>query len=68
MDENPQQQTTYVVITNGTQINPKTFERLNNSKSDINRRSSAVYELPLTRKTLKVEQTSQCCRCSGKCC
>ncbi|MGI5913895.1 MAG: signal peptidase I [Bacteroidales bacterium] len=49
MDENPQQQTTYVVITNGTQINPKTFERLNIAKSDINRRSSAVYELPLTK-------------------
>ena len=49
LEENEKQQTTYVVITNGTSINPKTFERLNISRSDQNMHSSSVYYLPLTK-------------------
>ncbi|MDQ1332961.1 MAG: signal peptidase [Bacteroidota bacterium] len=48
--ENPGQQTTYVVGTNGTTINPKAFERLNISRSDQTMLSSSAYFLPLTKK------------------
>jgi len=48
VDGSAQQQMTYVVLTNGTSINPKTFERLNISRSDQNMRSSSVYYFPLT--------------------
>lgn len=47
--ENPGQQTTYVVGTNGTTINPKAFERLSISKSDQTMLSSSAYYLPLTK-------------------
>jgi signal peptidase I len=43
------QQTTYVVGTNGTTINPKAFERLGISKSDQTMLSSSAYLLPLTK-------------------
>jgi len=46
--DNSTQQTTYVVGTNGTTINPKAFERLNISKSDQSMSGSA-YILPLTK-------------------
>jgi signal peptidase I len=47
--ENPGQQTTYYVSTNGTTINPKAFERMNIYKSDQSMVSGSVYLLPLTK-------------------
>jgi signal peptidase I len=47
--ENKTQQTTYIIWTNGTPINPKAFERLNISKSDQSMASSSSYYLPLTK-------------------
>jgi signal peptidase I len=47
--ENKTQQTTYIIWTNGTPINPKAFERLNISKSDQSKASSSSYYLPLTK-------------------
>lgn len=49
VDEKDTQQTTYVIITNGTTINPKAFERLGISKADQNMRSNSVYYMPLTK-------------------
>jgi len=46
---NKTQQTTYVVSTNGTSINPKAFERLNISRSDQSMISGSAYVLPLTK-------------------
>jgi len=46
--ENNTQQTTYIVRTNGTSINPKTFERLDISIAD-QQQFSGGYELPLTK-------------------
>jgi signal peptidase I len=45
---NKTQQTSYIVNTNGTTINPKAFERLGISKSDQVMFSSSSYLLPLT--------------------
>jgi len=47
--ENNTQQTTYIVGTNGTSINPKAFERLKISRSDQSMLSGSSYILPLTR-------------------
>jgi signal peptidase I len=47
--ENSTQQTTYVVQTNGTTINPKAFERMNIYKSDQAMISGSAYLLPLTK-------------------
>ncbi len=47
--DNNTQQTTYVISTNGTSINPKAFERLNISRSDQTMVSGAAYYLPLTK-------------------
>ena len=47
--DNNTQQTTYVVVTNGTTINPKAFERLSINKSDQRMISGAAYLLPLTK-------------------
>lgn len=47
--DNGNQQTTYVVATNGTSINPKAFERLNISRSDQNMISGSAYYLPMTK-------------------
>ncbi|MDY0099220.1 MAG: S26 family signal peptidase [Bacteroidales bacterium] len=47
--ENETQQTSYVVTTNGTTINPKAFERLGISKADQTMVSGWVYILPLTK-------------------
>ena len=47
--DNGTQQTTYVVATNGTTINPKAFERLDISKADQNMVSGSAYYLPLTK-------------------
>jgi signal peptidase I len=47
--DNSTQQTTYVVGTNGTTINPKAFERLNVSRSDQTMISGSAYLLPLTK-------------------
>jgi signal peptidase I len=44
------QQTTYFVYTNGTTINPKAFERLKIYREDQVMISSAIYQLPLTKK------------------
>jgi signal peptidase I len=46
--ENKTQQTTYGINTNGTTINPKTFERLNISRAD-QQLFMGAYILPLTR-------------------
>ena len=47
--ENTTQQLNYVVATNGTTINPKTFERLGIYKSDQGMVSSSAYFMPLTK-------------------
>jgi signal peptidase I len=47
--ENNGQQLNYLVATNGTTINPKTFERLGIYKSDQTMISGSVYFLPLTK-------------------
>jgi signal peptidase I len=47
--DNTTQQTTYVVGTNGTTINPKAFERMDISRSDQNMISGSAYYLPLTK-------------------
>jgi signal peptidase I len=47
--DNGTQQTTYVISTNGTTINPKAFERLSISKSDQSMLSGTAYYLPLTK-------------------
>ncbi len=46
--ENSTQQSSYIVRTNGTSINPKTFERLDISIAD-QQQFSGGYELPLTK-------------------
>jgi signal peptidase I len=48
--DNQTQQTTYVVQTNGTTINPKAFERMNIYRSDQSMISGSAYLLPLTKK------------------
>ena len=52
--DNNTQQTTYVVGTNGTTINPKAFERLDISKSDQAMISWSAYLLPLTKANAEV--------------
>jgi len=47
--DNNTQQTTYVIGTNGTTINPKAFERLSINRSDQSMISGAAYLLPLTK-------------------
>lgn len=47
--DNQTQQTTYVVHTNGTTINPKAFERMNIYRSDQSMISGSDYLLPLTK-------------------
>ncbi len=47
--DNSTQQTTYVVATNGTTINPKAFERMDISRSDQSMISGSAYLLPLTK-------------------
>lgn len=49
VSDNTTQQTTYVVGTNGTTINPKAFERLSISRSDQSMLSGSAYLLPLTK-------------------
>lgn len=52
--ENKTQQLNYVVSTNGTTINPKTFERLGIYKSDQTMISGSSYILPLTKSNSEV--------------
>jgi len=47
------QQTTYVVQTNGTSINPKAFERLGISRSDYQYYVGSAYIMPLTRENVE---------------
>jgi signal peptidase I len=47
--DNNTQQTTYYVVTNGTTINPKAFERMDVSRSDQTMISGSIYRLPLTK-------------------
>ena len=47
--DNNTQQTTYIIETNGTTINPRAFERLGISRSDIIMNSSSTYMLFLTK-------------------
>ncbi len=47
--DNSTQQTTFVVRTNGTSINPKAFERLSISRADQSMISGSAYLLPLTK-------------------
>ncbi len=49
VEDNQTQQTTYVVQTNGTTINPKAFERMNIYRSDQSMISGSAYLMPLTR-------------------
>jgi len=49
IEESKNQQTNYIIGTNGTTINPKAFERLDISKSDQNMLSGSAYWLPLTK-------------------
>ena len=51
--DNNTQQTSYVIGTNGTTINPKAFERLNINRSDQRMLSGAAYLLPLTKANAK---------------
>lgn len=46
--DNGKQQTTYIINTNGTSINPKAFERLGVTRSDQATMSSSSYLIPLT--------------------
>lgn len=48
--ENETQQTTYIITTNGTTINPRAFERLKIARSDQTMVSGSTYVMPLTRK------------------
>ena len=50
--DNTTQQSTYIVNTNGTSINPKAFERLAINRSD-QRMSGSAYWLPLTKSNAK---------------
>ncbi len=43
----------YIIQTNGTPINPKAFERLNISRSDISMYSNADYLVPLTQENVE---------------
>jgi signal peptidase I len=52
--DNNTQQTTYYVVTNGTTINPKAFERMNISRSDQTMISGSTYYLPLTKANAEV--------------
>jgi signal peptidase I len=52
--DNSTQQTTYVVGTNGTTINPKAFERMDISRSDQSMISGAAYLLPLTKANAEI--------------
>ncbi|MGQ9621132.1 MAG: signal peptidase I [Bacteroidales bacterium] len=47
------QQTTYAVLTNGTSINPKAFERLGISRSDYQYYAGSSYIIPLTKENAK---------------
>lgn len=48
--ENETQQTTYIITTNGSTINPRAFERLKISRSDQTMISGSAYAMPLTKK------------------
>ena len=52
--DNNTQQSTYVVSTNGTNINPKAFERLDISRSDQAMISGSAYFLPLTKANAEI--------------
>jgi signal peptidase I len=45
----PEQQYRYVLITNGTPINPRTLEKMGIYKSDIYRMGTSEYVMPLTK-------------------
>lgn len=47
------QQFNYNIKTNGTRINPKAFERLDITKSDIHSFSNSLYLVPLTDENVK---------------
>ena len=49
VQENETQQKNYFVVTNGTTINPRAFERLDILKSDQELLSRSMYVLPLTK-------------------
>jgi signal peptidase I len=51
LPENKTQQTSYVVRTNGSNINPRTFERLKIAQSDQEMSSGSAYLLFLTKQT-----------------
>jgi signal peptidase I len=55
--DNNTQQTTYVIKTNGTTINPKAFERLHVNRSDQSMISGSSYLLPLTKGNAEVIST-----------
>ena len=43
----------YLIVTNGTRINPKVLEKLDIAKDDIHLYSNSKYELPLTIENVK---------------
>jgi len=52
--DNGKQETTYLINTNGTSINPKAFERLGVTRSDQETMSSSSYLIPLTKGNAEV--------------
>jgi signal peptidase I len=58
--DNNTQQTTYVVRTNGTSINPKAFERLNINRSDQSMISGSAYITSYQRKCRSNIQIFKC--------
>lgn len=52
--DNSTQQTTYIIGTNGTSINPKAFERLSVSRADQNMLSGSAYLMPLTKANAEI--------------
>jgi signal peptidase I len=55
--DNNTQQSTYIIKTNGTTINPMAFKRLNINKSDQSMMSGGQYLLPLTKGNVEVIST-----------
>jgi len=55
--DNNTQQSTYIIKTNGTTINPMAFKRLNVNKSDQSMMSGTQYLLPLTKGNVEVIST-----------
>ena len=51
--EFPEQQFRYIIVTNGSPINPRTLERMGIYKSDVYRMGTSEYVIPLTQANYK---------------